>query len=141
MIIQDLFRRTDADRKFLAKYVRLIQTKIGYTPDGYGFVAAKTQSTHHVDRHGFLVRTPVSQRNTYATIITFIDHKLNVRVSCSCHDFMYRQEYALFKRKAAEITYSNGEPALTTNPTNKPYMCKHLCALYMKHAKQIPTVK
>ena len=50
-------------------------------------------------------------------------------VSCSCPDFLYRLEYVLAKSGNSEIKYSNGEPAVITNPTNKKYMCKHLIAI------------
>lgn len=46
-----------------------------------------------------------------------------VKVSCDCDFFKYRCEYALSKHGAANIRYSNGEPAYTTNPDNYPLLC------------------
>lgn len=50
-------------------------------------------------------------------------------VSCSCKDFKYRWEYANAQSQNAEIKYSNGQPALVTNPKNKKQLCKHLYAI------------
>lgn len=56
----------------------------------------------------------------------------HVKVSCSCEFFMYNSEYALHKWGAANIRYSNGEPATFTNSDNFPILCKHLYALGYK---------
>lgn len=50
-------------------------------------------------------------------------------VSCSCPDFKFRWEYANAQSQNAEIKYSNGQPALITNPSNKKQLCKHLYAI------------
>lgn len=50
-------------------------------------------------------------------------------VSCSCPDFKYRLEYSLSLSNNAKIKYSNGQPAVVTNPTNKKFLCKHLFAI------------
>ncbi len=55
--------------------------------------------------------------------------KSYVRVSCSCGDWWSHWEYAVNKKGAAEIKYSNGEPPVVTNPSMIPGMCKHLYAL------------
>lgn len=52
-----------------------------------------------------------------------------VKVSCSCGDWWSHWEYAVNKRGAADIKYSNGEPPVVQNPTQIPGMCKHLYAL------------
>lgn len=53
----------------------------------------------------------------------------HVLVSCSCSNFMYYWEFALHHWGSAVIKYSNGQPAVQTNPSNHPGMCKHLVAL------------
>lgn len=53
----------------------------------------------------------------------------HVLVSCSCDFFTFTCEYALTQWGSAQIKYSNGEPAVTTNPGNQPLMCKHLVKL------------
>jgi hypothetical protein len=50
-------------------------------------------------------------------------------VGCSCKDFRYRIEYALSRSDNSRVVYSNGKPALITNPTNKKYFCKHILAV------------
>lgn len=137
MKIHELYRRTNKTRKYLAQYVRIVASKSGYK-NGLGYIAAKTQSTHRLDHRGFLVPVKARQRKTYLSVITFIDSKLNVKVSCSCDDFWARHEVALHHRNAADIEYSNGEWPVITNPEGKVRMCKHLCALYKKVESRIP---
>lgn len=50
----------------------------------------------------------------------------NIKVSCDCERFTFYFEYALWKRKAADIIYSNGEQPLVTNPSHRMGVCKHL---------------
>lgn len=44
----------------------------------------------------------------------------------NCEFFMYYSEYALWTWGAANIRYSNGQPAVVRNPGNHPVLCKHL---------------
>lgn len=74
------------------------------------------------------VKTGV-QRNKYVTSITFLPKK-KVKVSCSCSDFMFRHEYSLWKRGAADIIYGNGEAPDDTNPRLVPGTCKHVVAFW-----------
>lgn len=46
-------------------------------------------------------------------------------VSCDCERFKFKWEYALWKRGASMIKFSNGEPPVTTNPNLHPAACKH----------------
>jgi len=55
-----------------------------------------------------------------------LSEQKRVKVSCQCEFFMYYSEYALWTWGAANITYSNGEPAVVRNPGNIPLYCKHL---------------
>lgn len=50
----------------------------------------------------------------------------HVKVACDCEYFLYICEYALNRKGAADIKYSNGKPPTTTNPTLIPTMCVHL---------------
>lgn len=58
-----------------------------------------------------------------------ISNQKRVLVSCSCEFFMFYCEYALWTHGAAKIIYSNGQPAVTTNPQSYPLLCKHLTKL------------
>lgn len=71
----------------------------------------------------------------YATMVEFHPGNL-VKVGCSCPDHLYRWEYALARRNASYITYSNGEPPTDTNPKLVPGMCKHCVALVTALKKQ-----
>jgi hypothetical protein len=55
-----------------------------------------------------------------------VSSQKRVNVSCSCEDFCFTWEYALWTWGAAKIKYCNGEPAVVKNPGNYPGMCKHL---------------
>lgn len=52
-----------------------------------------------------------------------------VLVSCNCGNYTFTWEYANWTWGASKIVYSNGDPATTTNPANRPGTCKHLWAL------------
>lgn len=58
-----------------------------------------------------------------------------VKVSCTCKRFLYYYEYVLSQKGAADIIYSNGDPALSTNPSGYLGVCKHLLAVFTKIAK------
>lgn len=49
-----------------------------------------------------------------------------IQVSCSCDNFTYYWEYALWSWGAAKIKNSNGETPSVTNPHLVPGGCKHL---------------
>lgn len=49
-----------------------------------------------------------------------------IKVSCDCEFFLYYSEYALWTWGAANIVFSNGQPAHVRNPGNVPILCKHL---------------
>lgn len=128
LTIQYIIRRTDPERKADSAHVRILARKIGYTPAGFGFIAAQTQSTHTRRADGRLVR--VTGKNKYVTVITILNNKMHAKVSCSCADFTYRWEVALEDRGAADIEYSNGDQPTMTNPVLVPACCKHLVALF-----------
>lgn len=137
MKIETLIRRTDSQRKTRAKYVRVLRLKTGRNAIGNLFIAGQTQTTHRFDGR-FYVPVPPMHRNTYVTVIEFIDNSFNCRVACSCEDFKFREEVALWTRNAANIEYSNGAFPVITNPQLKPYVCKHTVALYEKVKAKLP---
>ncbi len=55
-----------------------------------------------------------------------ISTQKRIKISCDCEFFMYYSEYALWTWGAANIRYSNGQPAVVRNPGNHPVLCKHL---------------
>jgi|ERR1700682_319139 len=128
--LPQLVRRTDSLRKKRAKFVKILYTKKGYNTLGQGFIATSSYSTHLIDPDGRVYKN--EEPNRYVTVVTFLDNKLNVKVSCSCDDFKYREEWALWNRKAADIEYSNGDFPDMTNPQYRPYVCKHILALWEK---------
>src|ERR1700684_1522136 len=127
LTLPQIVRQTDKLRKERSKYVKILYTKKGYNTLGQGFIATSSYSTHLVDPNG---RVYVNEQpDKYITVVTFLDNKLHVKASCSCPDFLYREEWALWNRKAADIEYSNGDFPDITNSQYRPYGCKHLMAL------------
>jgi hypothetical protein len=62
-----------------------------------------------------------------------INKQKRVMVSCSCEDFVFHGgEYACAIHGAAKIIYGNGETPKFTNPSNTPFLCKHLSSLAYK---------
>lgn len=50
----------------------------------------------------------------------------NIKISCSCPDFKYRENWTLAnKEDAAERRYDNGDPPNIRDPQRKHYLCKH----------------
>lgn len=109
--------RVGGERPYLATLVRVKGFRIGRLksdPRVRLRILAKTWSIE--SKNG----RPVV--GAYATNIDFLNER-HVRVSCSCGDFWARWEYALARKGAAVIKYSNGDPPDSTNPKYIPGCC------------------
>lgn len=137
--IHQIVKKANRLRQEGAHYVRITDLKKGYDARGRGFVASASFSTHLIGEDGRPVPNPHPHK--YVTVITFLDAKLNVKVSCSCADFLYRWEVALHNKGAADIEYSNGAFPTMTNPSGKHATCKHLIALYNRIKNKLPPPK
>jgi hypothetical protein len=71
-----------------------------------------------------------SRGDTYITVFEYTNPKDSdkVKLSCNCMDFVYRWEYALFRKGGADIHYGDGTVPDKTNPMLIPGCCKHLIA-------------
>ena len=127
MKLNALVKKSDALRKVNARLVKVINYKAGRDKKGFAVAMAKTYSRQEVGVNRRLVRS--RDTKPYVSHVKFIDKKLNVEVSCSCPDFMFRWEFALAQAGAAQIRYGDGSPSDSTNPQYKPGLCKHLIAL------------
>lgn len=134
--LKQLVQKTDEGRKERARFVKLTGVKTGHLQNGLGYVACKSYSTHHIDKKGKPVRNTNPQH--HITVITFMDHKLNVNVACSCEDNTFRWEVANWYKDASEIEYSNGFRPNVTNPRLKPGLCKHMYALVERIQSKLP---
>ena len=67
--------------------------------------------------------------NKYVSMMLFMANK-NVKISCSCDDFKFRMEWALWRKGASDIMFSNGDPPDVTNPAQIGGACKHLVAMW-----------
>lgn len=55
--------------------------------------------------------------------LTPISKQKKVLVSCDCGSYTFTFEYANWTWGASKIVHSNGEPAVVTNPQNRPGLC------------------
>lgn len=119
---------TPTERIELSSFVKITGVRVGTSrTSGRVRLVAKTKSEGHKD----------SDRSHYSSMLE-VHGSGRVRLSCSCDDFMYRWEYALYIRDGAQILYGNGEPPVDTNPRMKPGCCKHLVALiYLARQRKI----
>jgi len=129
LTLKQIIAKTPSNRIEGARYVKPLRVQSGYNEDGQAFIAAQTYSTHEWSP---TLHTWVRSQNRpkYVTMITFLDKKLHCKVSCSCADFMFRSEFALHSKGAADIEYSDGSPPDFTNPQLRPQTCKHVVRLY-----------
>jgi len=134
--VHQIAKRVNGFRRSGSKFVRFTDLKKGYLTNGNGYIAGASYSTHVIDSSGKVHKN--EDPSKYVTLIEFIDSELHVNISCSCSDFTYRWEWALWNRGAAQIEYSNGDSPDVRNPTYKPAGCKHFFALYEKIKSKIP---
>ena len=109
-----------------ARYVKLtsIKRKRG---DPYSLTATTTEPKHaheHQPHYQTIqIVSGIPSRDP-------LDPKVRVKISCTCSYYKFFCEYALYKQGAADIIYSNGEPAYKTNPGNIGWTCKHHLAIF-----------
>lgn len=114
--MSQILRKTSIDRIEKARTtVKVIKVKYG-TSKRTKLPTAASQ-VYSLDKVG-----GKTVRNKYVTTIEFMP-KERVRLSCSCPDFMYRWEYALWKRGSAELKFGNGDAPDDTNPSMVPGCC------------------
>ncbi len=82
---------------------------------------------------GIIVKITCESRtrgDTYITVFEYTnpEDRDKVKLSCNCMDFVFRWEYALFRKGGADIHYGDGTAPENTNPMLNPGCCKHLIA-------------
>lgn len=127
MKLNQLVSKSDRMRKANARLVRVVGYKTGFDKLKRPTAVARTYTPREYTI-GMRLRQAKDQ-NKYVSSIKFLDKELNVKVSCSCPDFMFRHEFANSQVGASDIIYGNGEPPTETNPSHTPGLCKHLLAL------------
>lgn len=112
--------------------------------DGSQYIAyAKTFSTKiYVRKNGVrvLVDKPKVLYDTFIFLKRYKTRRSTIVLSCSCDDFKYRHEVALYKRGGAEIEYSNGMRPKITNPKYRFTCCKHCLRFYEYLSHRLPSV-
>lgn len=128
MKLDQIMAKCDKMRKLNAKLVRVVGYKTGFDKKGLPTAVAKTYTPREYTVNMRLVRA--KDQNKYVSSVKFLDRKLNVKVSCSCKDFLFAGwEYVLAQHGAADIVYGNGEPPDIKNPDHRIGCCKHIIAL------------
>ena len=136
MTMKQIQANTPRDRKILVPYVSITHLKKKQTkPDRRRILQAITSSTGAPHpRSGQVLKK--KEKNRYITYVEALQGdskplgKSYIKVSCECGDFWSHWEYALNRRGAADIEYSNGEPPVVTNPTLIAGACKHIMAMF-----------
>ena len=124
MKIYALVNASDRMRKANAGLVRVLAYKEGKNKRGEPVAMARTYTPKELNVHRKIV--DAKDKNRYVSSIAFKDRALNVRVSCSCPDYMYRFEWPNAQAGAGDIIYGNGEvPEVYLSRG----LCKHLLAL------------
>lgn len=128
MKLDALVSKSTRLRKLNATLVRVIGYKTGRDKKGFATAVAKTFTPKEYNVHHKLVQA--KDQKPYVSSVKFIDKRLNVKVSCSCPDYVFAGwEYANHTVGAADIIYGNGEPPNEKNPEMRVGLCKHLLAL------------
>lgn len=127
MKLNQLVSKTDRMRKANARLVKVVGYKTGFDKKKLPTAVAKTYTPREYTIGMRLVKA--KDQNKYVSSIKFLNKQLDVKVSCSCPDFMFRWEWADAQVGAADIIYGNGEPPDETNPSHEIGLCKHLVAL------------
>jgi hypothetical protein len=128
MKLGKLVSLSESIRKINARFVKIKGYKTGMDKNGVPTAVARTHTPLEYTIGRRVVRA--RDQNQYTSSIKFLNKKYDVKVSCSCPDYMYAGwEYANHEVGASDIIYGNGEPPLIKNPDLRPGLCKHLLAL------------
>jgi len=110
-----MMRATPAERFSLASRVRITGLKLTRKSGVLTKITGK--STSRTDVYETVIELPSPE-----------DHD-RTKVSCNCSDFVFRWEFALYRKGGADIHYGDGTPPDKTNPSMSPGVCKHILAL------------
>ncbi len=128
MKLDTLVGKSSKLRKLNAGLVRIVAYKTGRDKAGFATAVAKTFTPREYNLRYQQVRA--KDQNRYVSSIKFLDRKLNVKVSCSCPDYVFGGwEFSNYQVGASDIIYGNGEPPDVRHPSYRPGLCKHLIAL------------
>lgn len=108
--------------------------------DGRYYARAQTWSTKIFDKRlgRFVSKPSYVKYDTFIMIHPYKTRRTTIVLSCSCPDFLYRHEVALYKRGGAEVEYSNGRLPKITNPRLRATCCKHCLRFYIDLSRRFP---
>lgn len=118
MTIAQILNNIEWGRKQRAEFVQIISYRYGYKRSD---LMPKAIAKAYSKKPGY------TSPYRYVCTIECANDKSQVKMSCSCPDFVFSgNEYRLAQRGAADIIYGNGEPP---QAKAKPGCCKHLFML------------
>lgn len=126
-----IYSKISESRRKAASLVKIDKPRTGIEKrTGYRYFMAWTSSPKKIDpKTGRVVVNKNKER--YLTMVYLLDNNNHIKLSCSCPDYLFRHEVALFTNDASDVIYSNGDYPKATNPLLEPSCCKHCLALYM----------
>lgn len=132
--VNQLLKTVSPNRKEKAKYVVLVNVKPGYLKNGAPKLNATAYTTHNADG------TPNREKTRHRLVVYATDPNQrlrdgNVKVSCSCSDFMFTYEWVLKQLGAADLVHATDEDPGVRNPKHTPGVCCHLYRLLVEIAK------
>lgn len=128
--LENIWRRTpDVYKQRATNYAKFKSLKRRVSKaDGRTVILSVIYTTH--DHNGNKKENPDLH---YQQVIQLQPHKKiwnsKCKVSCSCLDFLFMDEVALFKSANTDIMFSNGELPVIKNPSMRKQYCKHLVKL------------
>jgi len=133
MKLSELVRLSERMRRINARFVKITGYKTGFDANNVPTAVCRTRTPLEYTIGHKVVKA--KDQKPYTSSIKFLDKKLNVKVSCSCPDYLFRWEVANHLVGASDVIYSSGEMPEGTNPDHRPGMCKHLLRL-RSHIKE-----
>ena len=124
MTIMQIMKNVDFGRRERSEYVRITSIRNG-TSKKTGF--PKTVAKAFSKREGY------TSPHRYACTVDCQNAKHQVKVSCTCPDFVFAgHEYMLMTQGAADLIYGNGE---APQDPKRPACCKHLVMTFKEMLK------
>ncbi len=132
MTVGQILKVTKPITKQRAELVIIIRVIKAHEVPGKKFYVLEARTNIDVHREEIILYTN-KKKLTRADVL-----KSKVWISCSCGDFVYRCEHALYLMGSSSKYYTQGiQPGegvtgIKVNPLNIPWMCKHLVKIFEK---------
>jgi hypothetical protein len=130
LTIRKMIKETLPRTITLMNLTNVVVTKMRKTQSGFSLMCETVTNQPNTNDKNAL---PTKYRQTFENLDETTDSFSNskwIKVSCSCPDFKYRRDYALYERGSSDLKFSTDEPPDETNPIiggkRNWGVCKHL---------------